>query len=122
MMHKITTLGTSKNNTIVYIDKLYMQNDNAYFTGVNYENEALFYKDKKSNNDGCYVYYKEFSGKHFLVGDIINYGVRRNATNIRISEYFFDIRGYNDLDIKYRDNVDMMIEDIKNLCNQVLNY
>lgn len=120
--HKLTTLGTSKANTIVYIDKAYMPASNAYWTGVNYEKEQLFYEDKKRNSDGCFVYYKEFSGKHFLVGDIIKYGLQRGLTNIRLSEYFSDIHNYNSLDTKHRDSVDEMIKNTKAVCSQVIGY
>lgn len=120
LTHKVTTLGTSKTNTFVHIDKVSMENTHAYWTGVNYENEELFYKDKRRSSDGCFVYHKVHVGKHYLIGDILKYGVGRGATNIRISQYFSDIYSSRDLHTNHKDSVDEMISNVKDICSQVL--
>lgn len=118
--HKITTLRASKPQTFVHIDKISMDNLNAYWTGVNYETEELFYQDKRSSSNGCFVYHKAFSGEHFLIGDVIKYGFQRDATNIRVSQYFPSIYSAHDLRNDHKEEVNEMINVIKGLCAQVL--
>lgn len=116
---KKTVLSTERLNTFVVIEKIKITQANGVFTGKNFENEKLYYKDKRRSNSGCFVFYKKRKKKSYLIGTIIKYRGQKEANYITISKYFDDVYHYSDITRNHKNDLDTMIDDVKYIGKQI---
>lgn len=114
------SLRTNDSKKYIYIEKASLMQGNAYYTGVNYEKEELYYSDIRNNSNGCFLYYKNIKDKNYLIGDVIKYTSDRSIINIRITYFLSSVYGYSDATIKYKDEIEDMESNVKYLCSQIL--